>query len=38
MLNIDSLRQVNIFAKLPEARLHWLLGTRTEIWRVIIRN
>jgi signal transduction histidine kinase len=33
MLDIDSLRQVPIFAKLPKERLHWLLEQGTEVWR-----
>lgn len=32
MLDIDTLRQVPIFAKLPDERLQWLLEQGTEVW------
>jgi signal transduction histidine kinase len=32
MLNIHTLRQVPIFAKLPEPRLQWLLEQGQEVW------
>jgi CRP-like cAMP-binding protein len=32
MLDIDTLRQVPTFKKLPEQRLQWLLEQITEVW------
>ncbi len=33
MLDINTLRQVPLFAQLPEARLQWLLEQGKEVWR-----
>ncbi|MBW4616284.1 MAG: cyclic nucleotide-binding domain-containing protein [Desmonostoc vinosum HA7617-LM4] len=33
MLNIETLRQVPLFTKLPEERLQWLLTQGKEVWR-----
>ncbi len=32
MLDIDALRQVPLFAKLPDKQLHWLLEQGQEVW------
>lgn len=32
MLDIDALRQVPLFAKLPDEQLHWLLEQGEEVW------
>ena len=32
MLNIDTLRQLPLFAKLPDSRLQWLIEGSEEIW------
>lgn len=32
MLDVDYLRQVPLFAELPETRLQWLIEQGTEVW------